>query len=363
MIENFGLFMQPSHPPERSLADGQKWDLDVIEWADKLGYSEVWIGEHYTLQWEPNPAPDLLIAQALMRTKQIRLGAGGHLLPYHHPVELAHRVAYMDHLAEGRLNFGIAASGVPTDLAMFNVDGKSGENRKMTAEALEIILKLWNETEPFEFRGEYWDVNSPKHVGYMGPHIRPLQHPHPPIGVTGISPGSETLKMAGEHGFLPLSFGGNLDYIASHWDSVLEGAKRTGRTPNRQDWRITRDIFVADSHEEALEHTLHGMLGRKHDEYYLDIVRRAKFLEAFKHSPSVRDEDVTKEYLAEHGWFIGTPDMVAKRIHELHEGVGGFGTLLMIVADYADDREAWMRSMQLMMEEVLPRVKRLQKNS
>lgn len=361
MIENVGLFFQPSHPPERSVADAQAWDLDVIEMADKLGYSEAWIGEHYTLAWEPNPAPDLLIAQALTRTKRIRLGAGGHLLPYHHPIELAHRIAYMDHLSGGRLNFGIAASGVPTDLHMFNVDGSAGENRKMTAEALEIILKIWTDPESFEFRGQYWDANSPKVMGYMGPHIKPLQEPHPPIGVTGISAGSETLKLAGEYGFLPLSFGGNLRYIASHWDSVLEGAKRSGRVPNRQDWRITRDIFVADTEEEAREHTLNGMLARKHNDYYLDIVRRAKFLDAFKHSPEVADEDVTAEYLADTSWFIGTPDTVAKRIMELHDGVGGFGTLLMIVADYADDRDAWMKSMRLLTEEVMPRVQRLQR--
>jgi alkanesulfonate monooxygenase SsuD/methylene tetrahydromethanopterin reductase-like flavin-dependent oxidoreductase (luciferase family) len=64
------------------------------------------------------------------------------LLPCHHPAELANRVAMLDHLSGGRLNFGAAASGLPSDWAMFNVDGMSGQNRDMTREALEIILRM-----------------------------------------------------------------------------------------------------------------------------------------------------------------------------------------------------------------------------
>ena len=86
-----GLFLMPSHPPERSPFDAHQWNLDVLSLADELGYSEAWIGEQFTAPWEPVPSPDILIAQALMRTKRIKLGTGAHLLPFHHPVELAHR--------------------------------------------------------------------------------------------------------------------------------------------------------------------------------------------------------------------------------------------------------------------------------
>ena len=102
----FGYFAMPSHPPERGLKAGHDWDLQTLRWLDELGYAEAWIGEHYTAPWEPHPSPDLLIAQALMQTKRLRIGPGGFLLPYHHPAELAARVAMLDHLSEGRLNFG-----------------------------------------------------------------------------------------------------------------------------------------------------------------------------------------------------------------------------------------------------------------
>ena len=81
-------------------------DLDYLALCDELGFDEAWIGEHFTSPWEPIPAPDLLIAQALMKTKRIKLGSGAHLLPFHHPAELAHRVAYLDHISQGRFLFG-----------------------------------------------------------------------------------------------------------------------------------------------------------------------------------------------------------------------------------------------------------------
>ena len=93
-----------------------------------------------------------------METSRIRLAPGGFLLPYHHPAELANRVAMLDHMAQGRLNFGVAASGLPSDWAMFNVDGMAGQHREMTREALDIILKLWSEDEPFDYPGKYWKV-------------------------------------------------------------------------------------------------------------------------------------------------------------------------------------------------------------
>src|SRR5437762_1120513 len=132
---DYGLFTMPSHPPERSLYDGHRWDLQQLRWADELGFSEAWIGEHHTAPWEPHPSPDLLVAQALLQTERMRIGPGGFLMPYHHPAELANRVAMLDHLAQGRLNFGVAASGLPSDWAMFNVDGNAGQHREMTPEA------------------------------------------------------------------------------------------------------------------------------------------------------------------------------------------------------------------------------------
>lgn len=357
---DFGFFTMPSHPPECSLRDGHEWDLQVIRWADEFGLTEGWIGEHHTAPWEPHPSPDLLIAQALRETKNIRLGPGGFLLPYHHPAELANRVAMLDHLSQGRINFGVAASGLPSDWAMYNVDGMSGQNRDMTREALDIILRLWTEEEPFDHKGEYWHVTKIEPMfDFLRPHITPFQKPHPPIGVAGLSKNSDTLKMAGEHGFIPMSLNLNPGYVHSHWDAVEEGAAKVGRTPYRGDWRLVREIFVAETDEEAMRHSVGDMMGRMMREYFLPLLANFGFTEFLKHDPDVPDSDVTPEYCAKHNWIIGSPDTVVERIEEVYDDVGGFGTLLVFGFDYAHNPEAWKNSLRLLMEEVAPRVKHL----
>ncbi|MGK0168610.1 MAG: alkanesulfonate monooxygenase SsuD [Gammaproteobacteria bacterium] len=357
---DFGMFTMPSHPPERGLRDGHEWDLQTLRWADELGFTEAWIGEHHTAPWEPHPAPDLLVAQALKETKNIRLGPGGFLLPYHHPAELANRVAMLDHLSEGRLNFGVAASGLPSDWAMFNVDGMSGENRDMTREALDIIMQLWTRDEPFDFQGKYWKVSKPDTMfDTLRPHLKPFQDPHPPIGVAGLSKNSDTLKLAGEKGYIPMSLNLNPAYVASHWDAVEEGAARGGRVADRNQWRMVREIFVAETDEEAMRLSAGSMMGRMMREYFLPLLGNFGFLDYLKHDPDVPDSDVTPEYCAKHNWLVGSPDTVAEKLEAVYDEVGGFGTMLLFGFDYVDQPEAWHTSMQLLMNEVKPKVAHL----
>jgi alkanesulfonate monooxygenase SsuD/methylene tetrahydromethanopterin reductase-like flavin-dependent oxidoreductase (luciferase family) len=355
-----GYFTMPSHPPERSLKAGFEWDLAVLRRLDELGFNEAWIGEHHTAPWEPNPAPDLLIAQALMQTKRIRLAPGGFLLPYHHPAELANRLCMLDHIAEGRLNFGVAAGSLPSDWSMFHVDGQSGANREMTREALDIILRLWTCDEPFTVRGKYWTVSKPPASdGMFSPHLKPFQTPHPPIGIAGLSANSDTLRLAGERGFLPMSLNLNPNYLAGHWQAVADGAAGVGRTAQRADWRTVREVFVADTDAEAWRLAVHGDMGRMMRDYGLKLNRAASLFKYMKHDASVADCDVTVEYCARHNWVIGSPSTVAARLEEIYTRVGGFGTLLVLGFDYADCPEPWMRSLELLATEVKPRLSHL----
>jgi alkanesulfonate monooxygenase SsuD/methylene tetrahydromethanopterin reductase-like flavin-dependent oxidoreductase (luciferase family) len=236
----------------------------------------------------------------------------------------------------------------------------SGANREMTREALDIILRMWSDEKTFEHRGKHWTVNKPDTMfGFLKPHIKPLQKPHPPIGVAGLSKNSDTLKMAGEHGFLPLSLNLNPAYVATHWDAVVEGAKRTGRTPHRRDWRMVREVFVAETDEEARRLSVGGMMGRMMREYFLPLLGNFGFLEYLKHDPSVPDSDVTPEYCAEHNWLIGSPATVADKLDKVYREVGGFGSLLVFGFDYSENPEAWHNSLKLLAQEVAPRIKHL----
>ena len=105
----FGLFMMPLHPPHHSFADSYDRDLALLVAAERMGYHEAWIGEHLTERWENAPAPELLIAKGLAMTNKIILATGVTLLAIHHPVEVGHRIAMLDHLARGRFYWGIGA--------------------------------------------------------------------------------------------------------------------------------------------------------------------------------------------------------------------------------------------------------------
>jgi alkanesulfonate monooxygenase SsuD/methylene tetrahydromethanopterin reductase-like flavin-dependent oxidoreductase (luciferase family) len=350
-----GALLMPTHPPERSIRDGQAWDLEELQRLDLLGFEEAWIGEHFTSEWEPCPAPDLLIAQALCRTKRIMLGPLGHLLPYHHPIELAHRVAYLDHMAAGRYQLGVGISALPTDHQIFGLDTSGGRNRRMTFEALDIITSLWI-NGPRNFTGEFWSMSKPAEFETLGYHLQPFQRPHPAIAIAGLTPGSENHKLAGEKGYVPVSLSISPDpaFTAAHWAAVLEGAARTGRTPNRADWRIIRDVYVAPTDKEARQLAIEGIMGRCWREFLLPLYFRLGLGNLLKKDPAMPDAAVDLEYLADNLWFVGSPATVSKRIQELQEGTGGFGHLLVVSYDAMGEREAWERSLHLLVEEVLP---------
>jgi len=243
---------------------------------------------------------------------------------------------------------------------MFQVDGTAGVNREMTREALDIILRMWSEEPHFRYEGKFWQVEKPETMfGFLKPHIYPLQKPHPPIGVAGFSKQSDTLKLAGERGFLPLSLNLNPAYVASHWEAVEIGAARTGRTPHRSDWRLVREVFVAETDDEAWRLSAGGMMGRMMREYFLPLLGNFGFLEYLKHDPDVADSDVTPEYCAQHNWLIGSPATVAEKLERIYREAGGFGGLLVFGFDYADNPQAWHTSLRLLAEEVGPRVAHL----
>jgi alkanesulfonate monooxygenase SsuD/methylene tetrahydromethanopterin reductase-like flavin-dependent oxidoreductase (luciferase family) len=352
----FGALLMPSHPPERTARAAQLWDLEEIERLDRLGFEEAWIGEHFTAPWEPCPAPDLLIAQALLKTERICLGPLGHLLPYHHPIELAHRVAYLDHMAGGRYQLGVGISALPTDHQLFGVDSVGGRNRRMTFESLDIMTSLWRDG-PREFRGEFWSTSKPDYLpGMLGYHLRPFQQPHPPIAIAAMTPGSENHLLAGEKGYIPVSFCVTPDaaVLAGHWATVLRGAAKTARQPSRADWTIVRDVYVAPTDAEALDLAIHGVMGRCWREFLLPLYLRLGLGSLLKLHADMRDEDIDVPYLAKHLWMVGCPDTVKRRIDDLQAGSGGFGRLLIVSYDASEERASWERSLELLMSEVLP---------
>ena len=354
-----GLFLMPLHRPDRPHADTYREDLELVEYADRLGFAETWVGEHFNLPWENMPSPELFIAQALEVAPRMKFGTGVSLLGFHHPAHVALRIAQLDHMSRGRVYLGIGAGGGGADAEMFGVNMDAGGARERMAESIEVILKIWK-GEPFEHVGRFYKsaIAEPRPEYRIGFHMKPYQDPHPPIAVAGSSPHSGTLEMVGEKGWIPMSSAFlHESFLPSHREVFERGARRGGMPVPANKWRIAREAFVADDGAKARRDALNGPLGSFFTDYWIPLFGYGdRGLSALKTDPDTPDAEVTPEYMLENLWIVGDPDECARRIRRMRDAVGGFGTLLLMCHDWANDRPKWFRSLELMAKEVMPLV-------
>ncbi len=353
-----GYFMMPLHPPGSDLTKTLDDDLEQIVVLDELGYKEAWIGEHFTSVWENIPAPDLFIAKALAMTKNIVLATGVSCMPNHNPFVIAHRIAQLDHMAHGRFHWGVGSGGFPGDFEVFGFDPATGAHRGMTRDAIDTVLQLWEDPRPGLYEHEFWKFSVPTPVEEIGLrfHLTPYQKPHPPIGVAGVNAKSDTLLMAGERGWLPLSINFvPARLLRTHWEAVEEGAEKTGASCDRSTWRIAREIYVADTTEEAREEALNGVLARDYEQYFYPLLDRIGFLDLLKIDPAMANSDLTSEYLVDNIWVVGSPDEVAEKLSRLYDDVGGFGVVLAMAHEW-EPKEKWLQSTTKLINEVLPQL-------
>jgi alkanesulfonate monooxygenase SsuD/methylene tetrahydromethanopterin reductase-like flavin-dependent oxidoreductase (luciferase family) len=348
----------PLHPPGANPTQTIHDDLAQIVTLDALDYREAWIGEHFTAAWENIPAPDLFIAMALAMTRNIVLGTGVTCMPNHNPFMVAQRIAQLDHQARGRFHWGVGSGGFPGDFAVFGFDPTTGAHRGMTRDAIDVVLQLWSDPRPGVYEHKYWRFTVPEPVPDIGLqlHLQPYQKPHPPIGVAGVSPRSDTLVLAGERGWIPMSI--NLvptPTLKTHWDAVTEGARQSGRTPDHTTWRIAREVYVAETTAEARKEALHGVLARDFTQYFYRLLGKMNMLSLLKVDPQMSDTDLTLEYMVDNVWIVGSPDEVERKIRQLYHDVGGFGVLLAMAHEW-QPRASWERSMTLLAQEVMPRL-------
>ena len=354
----YGYFMMPMHLPGSDLGVTLQTDLAQIERLDELGFDEAWVGEHFTAEWENIPAPDIFIGAAIQRTHSIKLGTGVSCLPNHNPFHLAHRIAMLDHLAQGRFCWGIGSGGFPGDFEVAGIDPKTGIQRQISVDAVDAVLALWDDPQPGTYRNHSWTFTVPTPDARIRKHVwlKPYQQPHPPIAVAGVTEKSETLGLAGERGWIPMSINFVTPRVLrGHWDSIAAGAARAGRTPARDQWRICRAVHVAETDAQARREALEGAMGRDYRDYFLPLLGLSRGLGGLKVEESMSDAEITLEYLLDNVWVVGSPETVARKIRELFAAVGGFGGLLIGAIDWPD-ASIWERSMRLFATAVMPRI-------
>ncbi|MCH7953927.1 MAG: LLM class flavin-dependent oxidoreductase, partial [Chloroflexi bacterium] len=203
----FGLFYEHQIPRPR---DKEQWDpdaehkmmknaLDQIELADQLGFDYIFEVEHHFLEeYSHSSAPEVFLAAASQRTKNIRLGHGITLMPprYNHPARVAERIATLDLVSDGRVEFGTGESASEMELGGFGV--RREDKKQMWEEATREVVKMMTQTPYKGIEGEHFGMPSRNVVP------KPLQKPHPPLWVA--SSRRETTMVAARLGMGSLGF-------------------------------------------------------------------------------------------------------------------------------------------------------------
>lgn len=343
----FGTFLAPHHPlGEHPTLQFQR-DLDFAEHLDRLGLDEFWCGEHHSSGWEMIASPEMFLAAAGQRTHRIMLGTGVVSLPYHHPFNVAQRIAQLDHMTGGRAMFGSGPGALPSDARTLGIDPMVQRDRQ--DEALGVIIKLLRGEERFSYDCDWFTLRD------AALQILPLQDDMPMAAASSISPSG--MKIAGKHGIGALSIASTsvegLQALPTQWSFAEEEAAKHGKTVDRKNWRVLMSWHLADSRKQAEEEAKLG-LQRWHNEYNVRVLGR----------PGATHVDDADDLLAQTAGrgasgagaaVVGTPDELVKSIRHLQDVTGGFGVVLGFAHDWAD-REATFRSWELFARFVVPEI-------
>ncbi|MHB8464940.1 MAG: LLM class flavin-dependent oxidoreductase [Acidimicrobiales bacterium] len=209
----FGIFYEHQLPrpwQEESEHRLLKDALDQIELADHLGFDYVWEVEHHFLEeYSHSSAPEVFLGAASQRTSRIRLGHGIVALPvnYNHTARVAERIATLDLISDGRVEFGTGETSSEAELGGFGID--RAEKRDQWAEALDAVTRMMVETPFAGYDGAFLKM-PPRNVV-----PKPLQKPHPPMWVACSR--RETIHLAATKGIGALSFSFVESAEARHW--------------------------------------------------------------------------------------------------------------------------------------------------
>jgi len=335
---DFGIFLAPFHPVHEHPTLSLQRDFELIEWLDRLGYDEAWIGEHHSAGYEIIGSPEVFIAAAAERTRHIRFGTGVASVPYHHPLMLADRIMQLDHQTRGRVMFGVGPGALPSDAFMMGIDPL--RQRGMMDEALAVLVPLLRgervtkKTDWFTLENAQLQLRS-----YTKPYIE--------IAVASqVSPSGA--RAAGKYGLSLLSIGatttGGFNALASNWDICEGKAHEHGQRVDRNRWRLVGPMHIAETREQARKDVRFGLAA------WLDYFRRVAALPL---APEGDIEDAVDAINAMGFAVIGTVEDAIAQLERLRTQSGGYGCFLQMAHEWAD-REPTMKSYELIARYVMP---------
>ncbi|BCN56171.1 putative monooxygenase (luciferase-like) [Prescottella equi] len=337
----FGAFIAPHHAIGQNPTVALQRDLEFVEHLDRLDFDEVWIGEHHSAGSEIIGSPEIFIAAAAERTKRIKLGTGVTSLSYHNPLWVADRMVLLDHLTRGRVMLGVGPGSLPTDSAMIGLNPT--ECRELLEENLDILVRL--------LHGESVTATTRTHTLIDAQlQLRPYSHPCFEVVVAGVASPTGP-RLAGKHGLGLLSIGATLtpegyDALGHHFGIMEERAAEYGTAVDRDQWRLVCPMHIAETEEQAQQDVRFG-LGE-----WIDYFGKVAAFPHFGSGGAAMDDMI--KYMNHSGMgIIGTPAQARELIDKLVTQSGGFGSMLIMNADWAAPA-ATKRSFELIAQQVAP---------
>jgi len=247
----FGVFYEHQLPrpwTERSEYELMQNSLAQVELADRLGYDYMWEVEHHFLEeYSHSAAPEVFLAAASQRTKNIRLGHGIIQLTTNQPHRVAERVATLDLISGGRVELGMGEGAGHAELHPFGI--RVRDKRDRWEEAVGAIIPMFRR-DSWEFHGQYYDFPARNVVP------KPLQKPHPPLWVACSN--IRTIGEAGQWGMGALGFSfvspdAATAWVNKYYNQLLYNPRRLAEYPANPNVAIVNGFMCAKTDEEALE--------------------------------------------------------------------------------------------------------------
>jgi alkanesulfonate monooxygenase SsuD/methylene tetrahydromethanopterin reductase-like flavin-dependent oxidoreductase (luciferase family) len=343
------LGMSPSPEEDAVRIDDQ---IEQVCCAEALGFSDVWLTEHY-FTGESVYNDSLMFAAALaMKTSRIRLGFAVVQTPFHHPVRLATQLALLDNLSKGRIDVGVGKGTIYNEYEFVGHGLRSDDSRERMEEAVAIIERAWS-GEGFDYDGKFHKVKVPA--------IRPKPvQPRPPLWRSVISPGSFT--ECGKLGIPILTARLPVARIKERWALYEAGLKAGGhdeatRTRLLAQSALWRNVYVAESDAQAEDELAQLLVEtRAHMMHVREAYNPPDFTPGPETmnpwtDPAVKD-DVAVPYVLETGSIYGTPRRVREQVAEIADA--GVQHLLCQTGFGAMSHERNIASMRRFGEHVMP---------
>lgn len=336
----FGVFLAPFHKPGVNPTTALSLDLKLMEQLDDLGFDEAWIGEHHSAGMEIIASPELFIAAAAERTKNLRFGTGVTSIAYHNPLWVTDRMVQLDHMTRGRVMFGVGPGSLPTDSAMIGLSPT--DTRELLSENLDVIVRL--------LRGETVNAQTKTHKLIDAKlQLRPYSD-NLEISVAAMASPTGP-RLAGTYGLGLLSIGATLnaegfDALAHHWKVAQERADHFGTTVDRSKWRLVSLFHLAETEEKAREEVRYGI------EFWFNYVQEIAAVPQMGVSGITIDKMI--DFIAESRMgVIGTAEQARAHIQRLVEQSGGFGSMLHMMHNWANRQDTY-KSLEIFARDVAP---------